>query len=89
MIDTHQAGQPATQDSALPATFEQAVAELERIVQSMEAGTLSLEDSLAAYRRGAALAGHCRGLLASVQQQVSVLEAELLKPFEGEGGGSS
>ncbi len=70
----------------LPPTYEQAVAELESIVQSMEGGSLSLEDSLAAYRRGAALAVHCRELLAAVQQQVSVLEADLLRPFETEGG---
>lgn len=72
--------------TALPPTYEQAVAELEAIVQSMESGGLSLEASLEAYRRGAALAVHCRDLLAAVQQQVSVLEADLLRPFEIEGG---
>ncbi len=75
-------------DRPLPATFEQAVAELESIVQAMESGNLPLEASLAAYRRGAALATHCRGLLAAVQQQVSVLEADLLKPFDDEPGSS-
>lgn len=66
----------------LPASFEEAVAELESLVQSMESGTLALEQSLAAYRRGARLAAHCRRLLADVQQQVKVLEADLLKPFD-------
>lgn len=61
--------------------FEQAVAELEAIVQRMESGALTLEDSLAAYRRGAALVNRCRAALADVQQQVRVLEGELLKPF--------
>lgn len=70
------------QAESLPASFEKAVAELEAIVQSMESGSLALEQSLAAYRRGAALAAHCRRLLAEVQQQVKVLEADLLKPFE-------
>ena len=73
-------------EAPLPETFELAVAELESIVQAMEAGNLPLEASLAAYRRGAALATHCRGLLAAVQQQVSVLEADLLKPFDDESG---
>jgi exodeoxyribonuclease VII small subunit len=66
----------------LPASFEEAVAELESLVQSMESGSLALEQSLAAYRRGALLAAHCRRLLADVQQQVKVLEADLLKPFD-------
>ena len=66
----------------LPASFEEAVAELESLVHSMESGSLALEQSLAAYRRGAQLAAHCRRLLADVQQQVKVLEADLLKPFD-------
>ncbi|MFZ2909721.1 MAG: exodeoxyribonuclease VII small subunit, partial [Candidatus Desulfobacillus denitrificans] len=37
-----------------PASFEAALAELESIVQGMEAGKLSLEESLAAYQRGTA-----------------------------------
>ena len=73
------------EQSDLPDTFEKAVAELEAIVQSMESGSLALEQSLAAYRRGAALAAHCRRLLTEVQQQVRVLEADLLKPFEADG----
>ena len=67
---------------ALPASFEEAVAELESLVQSMESGSLALEQSLAAYRRGALLAAHCRRLLADLQQQVKVFEADLLKPFD-------
>ena len=43
---------PAAAESALPASFEDAVAELETLVQRMEGGSLSLEDSLAAYKRG-------------------------------------
>lgn len=73
-------------DPPLPTGFEQAVAELEAIVQAMESGNLPLEASLAAYRRGAALAVHCRSLLAAVQQQVSVLEADLLRPFDDQSG---
>ncbi|MBM3406672.1 MAG: exodeoxyribonuclease VII small subunit [Betaproteobacteria bacterium] len=68
----------------LPANFEQAVAELESLVQAMESGSLALEQSLEAYRRGAQLAAHCRRLLADVQQQVKVLEADLLKPFDAD-----
>ena len=68
-----------------PASFEDAVGELESLVQRMESGALSLEESLAAYRRGAELVAHCRRALAQVQQQVKVLEGELLKPFDSAG----
>ncbi|BBE51058.1 Exodeoxyribonuclease 7 small subunit [Ferriphaselus amnicola] len=62
-------------------SFEAALAELEQVVADMESGKLSLEDSLAAYKRGAELLQLCRGKLDSVQQQVSVLEEGALKPF--------
>lgn len=65
-----------------PASFESALGELETLVQTMEAGTLTLEQSLDAYRRGAQLVGWCRDSLADVQQQVRILEGDLLKPFE-------
>ncbi len=67
---------------AAPASFEEAIAELELLVQQMESGTLSLEGSLAAYRRGAELTAFCRRSLEAVQQQVRVLEGEMLRPFE-------
>lgn len=61
--------------------FESAMAELEQIVANMEAGQLSLEDSLAAYKRGAELLSFCRAKLEDAQQQVSVLEDGVLKDF--------
>lgn len=55
------------------------MAELEEIVADMEAGRLSLEDSLAAYKRGAELLTFCRSRLEDAQQQVRVLEEGVLK----------
>ena len=75
-------GDPEQDKSGFPDTYEAAVAELESIVQSMEAGSLPLEQSLAAYRRGALLAAHCRRLLVEVQHQVRILEDDVLKAFE-------
>lgn len=49
----------------------------------MESGALPLEESLAAYRRGVALTRICQERLAQAEQQVKVLEAGMLKPFEG------
>ena len=62
-------------------SFEKALAELESIVAKMEDGGLSLEQSLAAHKRGLELAKQCRERLESAQQQVRVLEGEILKPL--------
>jgi len=62
--------------------FEAAMAELEQVVADMESGKLSLEDSLAAYHRGAELLQQCRGRLEEAQQQISVLEEGTLRTFQ-------
>jgi len=64
-----------------PATFESALTELEKIVASMEAGQMPLEQSLAAYKRGAELLKFCQGALQDAQQQVKILEDNVLKAF--------
>ena len=64
-----------------PKDFESALAELEKIVAQMEAGKLSLEDSLAAYARGAVLLNFCREAIAPAEQQVEALENGVMKPF--------
>jgi exodeoxyribonuclease VII small subunit len=64
-----------------PATFESALNELEKIVASMEAGQMPLEQSLAAYKRGAELLKFCQAALQDAQQQVKVLEESVLKSF--------
>jgi exodeoxyribonuclease VII small subunit len=63
-------------------TFEQALDELDALVRRMEAGELSLDDSIAAYRRGAELARYCQGKLAAAEQEIRKLDGELLKPFD-------
>jgi exodeoxyribonuclease VII small subunit len=65
----------------LPDTYEAALAELEGLVGRMEGGSLSLEESLTAYRRGAALVAFCQQQLEKVEQQVRVLDGETLKPL--------
>jgi exodeoxyribonuclease VII small subunit len=55
--------------------YEAALKELESLVMAMESGKLSLEETLAAYQRGAALLKHCQGVLAQVEQQVKVIES--------------
>jgi len=62
-------------------SFEKALAELESLVAKMEDGGLSLEQSLAAHKRGLELAKQCRERLEAAQQQVKVLDGEVLKPL--------
>lgn len=69
-----------------PQSFEAALAELEGLVASLEAGQLPLEASIAAYRRGSDLLRHCQGVLSDAEQQVKVLEDGMLRDFEPEGG---
>ena len=64
-----------------PKDFETALAELEKIVGQMESGKLSLEDSLAAYERGAGLLNYCREAITRAEQQVQTLENGVMKPF--------
>lgn len=68
-------------DDALPATFEDAQAELEALVRAMEGGQLPLDRLLDAYRRGARLLEFCRARLEAVEEQVKVLEEGQLKPW--------
>ena len=65
-----------------PRDYESALAELEAIVADMEAGQLSLEASLTAYKRGAELLNYCRQQLADAEQQVKILENGSLQPFK-------
>jgi exodeoxyribonuclease VII small subunit len=67
--------------AAAPATYEEALAELERLVAAMEGGQMPLDRLLESYRRGAELLGYCRERLDAVEQQVKVLEDGQLKPW--------
>ncbi|KDB09325.1 Exodeoxyribonuclease 7 small subunit [Burkholderia sp. lig30] len=75
------AAPPGNGSEPLPENYEAALTELETLVARMEGGSLSLEDSLAAYRRGAALVAFCQQQLEKVEQQVRVLDGATLKPL--------
>lgn len=51
-------------------TYEQAREELAAIVATLEAGNVSLEESLALWERGEALAAHCRTWLEGALQRL-------------------
>ena len=78
-------GMSKSSQSQQPQSFEAALAELEKIVAAMEAGQLPLEQSIAAYKRGAQLLLYCQSLLKEANQQVKLLDAGLLKDFSIDG----
>ena len=55
-------------------TFEQAFAELEESVRTLERGDLPLEESLALYERGQELAAYCAKLLDDAQLKITQIE---------------
>ena len=51
-------------------TFEQALKQLEEIVQKLEKGQVDLEDSIAIYERGTALKAHCEAKLRDAEKRI-------------------
>ena len=71
-----------TASSSEPLHYESAMAELESIVSQLESGQLQLEQSLAAYQRGAELLKQCQQSLADAEQKISILtDANTLAPY--------
>jgi exodeoxyribonuclease VII small subunit len=73
----------AAPDPSKPApeqlSYEQAIAELDRLVAQMEGGQLPLDKLLDGYKRGAELLSLCRSQLQAVEAQVKVLDEGQLK----------
>jgi len=51
-------------------TFEQALKQLEEIVQRLEKGQVDLEDSITIYERGTALKAHCEAKLRDAEARI-------------------
>ena len=66
--------------------FELALAELEKLVERLESGELSLEESMAGFKQGIELTRQCQSVLDNAQQTVEQLinpeDEESLQPFE-------
>jgi exodeoxyribonuclease VII small subunit len=60
-------------------TFEKALEELEALVTRMEDGKLPLEESLAAYQRGAELIRYCESRLTDAQARIAILDGGELR----------
>ncbi|HMB55832.1 MAG TPA: exodeoxyribonuclease VII small subunit [Arenimonas sp.] len=80
---------PATPPSAV-ATFERSLDELEQLVQKMEKGEQSLDESLLAYERGVALYRQCQTALEQAELRVRLLSdpgrPESAEDFPGDVG---
>jgi exodeoxyribonuclease VII small subunit len=75
-----------SRDSKAP-DFEQALSELEGLVERLERGDLPLDEALKAFERGVALTRHCQACLQAAQQKVEVLlkrsgQPPAVEPFE-------
>ena len=73
----------AQTDQALPASYEEAVQELEQLLAKLESGQLPLDQLLTHYQRGAGLLAFCRERLTAIENQISVLDEGTLKPRDG------
>jgi exodeoxyribonuclease VII small subunit len=65
-------------------SYEEAMTELEGIVESLEGEQSPLEESMKLFERGQALVARCGALLEAAQLKVQQLAGESLLPFEDE-----
>ena len=69
-----------------PADFEEAVQQLEGLVEMLEKGDLPLDSALKAFEEGIQLTSHCQKILTEAEQKVQLLtekNGELIStPFE-------
>ena len=62
--------------------FEVALEELESVVEQLESGDLSLEDSLAVFEKGVSLVQYCNQKLTEVEKRVEVLVKDKEEKFQ-------
>lgn len=75
-----------TSASGNEVNFEQALSELENLVEKMEKGELSLEEAMADFQRGVELSRTCQKTLKAAEQKVRILMEQgdkgQLAPFD-------
>lgn len=62
--------------------FEKAILELEESVKRLEDGDITLEESIAEYKKGMDLAAYCMEVLKKAEQEIYVYEENHYKKFE-------
>ncbi|MCA9289925.1 MAG: exodeoxyribonuclease VII small subunit [Phycisphaerales bacterium] len=66
-------------------SFEEAIEEVESLIEEVDEGRIGLEASLEAYKRGMALVTRCRQVLDQAEQKVRTLTTELDETSEPDG----
>jgi exodeoxyribonuclease VII small subunit len=66
---------PADKPESLP-DFEASLSEIEQIIDAIEAGEVSLEESLTRYSRGMKLITHCRSILERAESKIKQLTTD-------------
>ncbi|MGE5154187.1 MAG: exodeoxyribonuclease VII small subunit [Bdellovibrio bacteriovorus] len=83
---------PKPAASPPPPSFEQSLTELESIVEALERGDMTLEESLGAFERGVALTRSCQKALDAAEQRVRILTESRVdaepEPFDAGAGES-
>ncbi|GAB1384663.1 exodeoxyribonuclease VII small subunit [Burkholderiales bacterium] len=69
-----QMSRKAASSPAQPASYGEAVQQLEQLIAGLESGQLPLEELLGHYQRGTELLRYCRDRLQAVEDQVRVLD---------------
>jgi exodeoxyribonuclease VII small subunit len=67
-----------------PENYEAALAELEQLIQRLDAGQLPLDQLLRYHERGLALLAYCRSRLQAVENQIRVVQDGKNTPWEGD-----
>lgn len=71
---------------AKPLNFDESLTKLQDIVEKMEQGKISLEESLAHYEEGIKLIQHCHQTLNKAERKIHILsqklETEQLEPYD-------
>ena len=79
---------PALDAEVAALSYEEAIEELESIIERMEKGETALEDSLREYARGDALVRRCRQVLVQAEQRIETISGQKLdagaSPDDGE-----
>lgn len=76
---TNAADASSTDPAIANLSYEEAVRELEKLVESIERGDIGLAESLASYKKGEQLLRHCKGLLDKAEltvREMSLADAE-------------
>jgi exodeoxyribonuclease VII small subunit len=66
-------------------TYEQAIEQLEALLEKLDTGEIGLEESLRHYERGVELIKHCRGVLGRVEKRIHELKLTDAGEIEDDG----